>query len=666
MPFSEQNIRRALNSGEFVPYFQPLVEIRTGIIHGFEILARWRLSARSIVPPSRFIPLVESFGLMNDLTTSLLIRSFAAVLSLPHNFGLSVNLSPSQLHDRKLPELMHRLANEANFDLRRLTVELTESALVDDVDLAGLVASDLKKLGIRLALDDFGTGYSSLLHLQALPFDELKVDISFVRSMVHSRQSRKITAAVVSLGLSLGLQTVAEGVEEQAQANLLSWQGCSLGQGYLYGAPVAAEQLAASLSHEHTGVGSLTELPASIADFSLSLDAHPTERLAQIRAIYDGAPVGLAFVDCNLRYVNLNQKLAEINRQSVQSHLGREVRDVLPDIYSQFEPYLKRALAGESIAGIEVERPPVLPGDRVKTMLVSYQPVQDEAGEILGVCVSVADISTVKEKEAALRESEDHYRHTVELNPQAPWVMDPEGNNIACSSRWETITGLTSAETKGYGWMTALHPDDRQPALNVIESSLRTGTPIDVEYRVRDRENAWRWMRSRGAPRRNVASEIIRWYGSVECIDEHKRAIDDLRCSEARLRAIFNAAPVGVVLAESVTGKVLKANPRAEQLLGFNFAPDMVWTSEGWEAFDDCGRPIDGSDLPLLQAMQGVESLDAQEVLLRRPDGSEIWLSLTASPVLSENGTLLGGVLIVQDIDTARRSTSGFSNLHAG
>jgi len=124
--------------------------------------------------------------------------------------------------------------------------------------------------------------------------------------MVHSRQSRKITAAVVSLGLSLGLQTVAEGIEEQNQANLLAWQGCHLGQGHLYGMPVPAAGLSGVLSQRHLGACVAAEVPGSIADQFLSLDTQPAERLSQLRAIYDGAPVGLAFVNTRLRYVNLN------------------------------------------------------------------------------------------------------------------------------------------------------------------------------------------------------------------------------------------------------------------------------------------------------------------------------------------------------------------------
>src|ERR1700733_8216485 len=376
MQFTQQDIHQALEEGEFVPYFQPIVDLRAGNIHGFEILARWQHPTQGSIPPNRFIPPVEHYGLINGLSASLLNQAFAAVRTLPTNFGLSINLSPSQLLDRAMPDLIHHLADEAEFDLKCLTAELTETALVDELDLAAAVAADFKRLGIRLALDDFGTGYSSLLHLQSLPFDELKVDISFVRSMVESRQSRKITAAVISLGLSLGLQTVAEGVEEQSQANLLAWQGCTFGQGYLYGRPIPAAELPASLSQCHPGVWATTEVPASIGDSFLTLDAHPTQRLSQLRAIYDGAPVGLAFIDCDLQYVNLNQQLAQMNKQSVQAHLGRKVSDiVLPALYKQFEQYLKRALCGKAFPSIEVQTTPAAIGEPARTLMVSYQPV---------------------------------------------------------------------------------------------------------------------------------------------------------------------------------------------------------------------------------------------------------------------------------------------------
>lgn len=652
MPFAKQVIHRAIEQGEFVPYFQPLVDLRSGTIHGFEVLARWEHFTLGVVPPKKFIPAIERHGLENDLSASLLTQAFAAVRALPTDFGLSFNLSPSQLHDRGLPDIIRRMADEAEFDLKRLTVELTETALVDDLDLACAVAADFKRIGIRLSLDDFGTGYSSLLHLQTLPFDELKVDISFVRSMVQSRQSRKITAAVVSLGLSLGLQTVAEGVEEQSQANLLAWQGCKLGQGFLYGRPIPAAALLASLSQSHPGVCTTKDVPASIADPLLSLDAHPSERLSQLRAIYDSAPVGLAFIDCELRHISLNQRLADMNGHSVQEHLGRKISDlVAPEVYARFEPYLKRAIAGEFVEPFEMQMP-AHPGGPAVTLLASYQAVRDEAGEILGVCISVVDISAVKQKEEALRESEDHYHNAVELNPQVPWVMDAEGNNISISSRWEAMTGFTQEQTTKY-WLGAVHADDQERVLQALEHSLPTGALLDVEYRVYC-DGAWKWMRSRGAPCRNADGEIVRWYGSVESIDDYKHAIEELRRNEARLRAIFDAVPVGIVLAESSTGRVLNANPRAEELIGFHFEPEMVWTTKGWDGFDANGRPIDGPHLPLTRAILSGESTEIQEIQLRRPDGSMIWLNVSATPIHLENGERLGGVLVVQEIDHSR------------
>jgi PAS domain S-box-containing protein len=528
MSFTQKQLARALDTEQFVPHFQPLVDLRSGEIHGFEILARWNHPTLGFISPVVFIPLLEQYRLMNNLTAALLIPAFHVAHSLPSSVGLSVNLSPPQLHDRSLPNLIELIAHEAGFDLHRLTVELTETALVDDLELAGTVARDLKDRGIRLSLDDFGTGYSSLLHLQSLPFDELKIDASFVRSITDTRQSRKITAAVISLGLSLGLKTVAEGIEDQNQANLLAWQGCDFGQGFLYGAAVAADQLSGFFDQPKPLGGVTTEVPAATGGSLLSLDARPSERFSQLRAIYDSAPVGLAFVDTQLRYVNLNQRLAQGNGRSVQAHLGRKVSEVLPpSLYAQVEPYLLRALQGESFAAAEINKH--IPGESPATLLVSYQPVRDEVGEILGVCVSMADITAGKQKE------------------------------------------------------------------------------------------------------------------------------NELRCSEARLNAIFQASPVGIGLVESSTYRVLSANPRIQELIGFRFTPSMIWSSKRLRIYDSRGNLIPAEKAPLARAMDSGEITEEQELLIHRTDGTRIWLRLTAAPVRLEDGTQWGAVVIAQDIDSTRR-----------
>jgi EAL domain-containing protein (putative c-di-GMP-specific phosphodiesterase class I) len=167
---------------------------------------------------------------------------------LPGSLRLSVNLSPLQLADRTLPGQIATVAERGGFPLERLTVEITESALIEDLPAAQDVAKDLKALGCRLALDNFGAGYSSLFNLLALPFDELKVDRSFVHTLTQSRQNREITAAVIGLGESLGLTTVGEGVETEEEAGILIGFGCILGQGWLFGRPAPAGEIARIVS----------------------------------------------------------------------------------------------------------------------------------------------------------------------------------------------------------------------------------------------------------------------------------------------------------------------------------------------------------------------------------------------------------------------------------
>jgi PAS domain S-box-containing protein len=536
MIFDEIDLHRAFDKDEFYPYFQPLIELRTGQLAGFELLARWRHPRLGIVPPDDFIPAVEKSGFINQLTRQILKKAFTAGPMLPGSVMLAVNLSPLQLLDLTLPAELEAIAATGGFPLDRLTIEITESALLADLPRAQSVAHELKALHCKLALDDFGTGYSSLKHLQALPFDELKVDKSFVSSMTQSRESRKIVAAVVGLGRSLGLITVAEGIEAQEQANMLLWLGCDFGQGYLYSRPVPVEELPALVARKPQAYASC--LPEHLdAGPITSLEALPGQRFAQLQAIYDSVPVGLCLLDRNLRYVSLNRRLAIMNGVPLAAHLGRPIAEIVPDLYPQFEDLLHRALQGKSILNFEVERPNFEAGSGYRTLMLSYQPVRDEAGEVIGVSIVVNDISDRKRVEQALRESEEHYRSMVELNPQMPWIMDAEGRAVEVSPRWEKLTGMTREQTLGPGWMDALHPDDVGPVNQTIKEAIASGQSTDIEYRVRCHDGEWRWLRSRGYPRFDSSGKIISWYGGLEDIQEQKQTEEALRRCQAELQA---------------------------------------------------------------------------------------------------------------------------------
>jgi PAS domain S-box-containing protein len=663
------DLRRALENNEIVPYFQPLVELRTGLLRGFEALARWQHPHRGLITPNEFIPLAEKSGLHGLLTGKLLSAVFAAAKDIPSHLTLSVNISLTQLTDLTLPRHILSAAEQAKFPLHRLILEITESALVGNTEHAARIAAELKELGSRLALDDFGTGYSSLRHLQLLPFDELKIDASFVRSMTHTRESRKIAAAIVGLGNSLSLTTVAEGVEDQTIADMLLWLGCDIGQGWLYGRPVPPEQLPETLAERmNPAPPSIPAEPHSAAANStlpLRLEALPTQRLAQLNAIYDGVPVGLCYLDRNLRYVSVNKRLAEMHNIPVASHLGRHISEVIPQKYEQCKPYLLRALEGIPHTGLEISYPDPHRPDVTRTILVSYQPARDEVDEVVGVSISVVDITRRKQAEQALIESEDHYRNAVELSPQVPWTADPNGMILDTSKRWESLTSLTKEESLGTGWVRALHPDDRQATLRAWEKTLRTGEFLDIEYRIRCRDCEWRWMRVRAAPRRDEEGKIIRWYGTLEDIDDHKKAGEALRQSEARLQAIFDAAPIGIVIADAPDGRVVMSNPRAEEILRTPVTPHVLIDDfcRASESFTPGNVEYPTEENPLANAIMDGRGLGPREYLRYYSDGTSAWISLTAAPVIDLNGKVSGGVVAIQDIDQDKREMHRLAEL---
>jgi EAL domain-containing protein (putative c-di-GMP-specific phosphodiesterase class I) len=385
------DVKRAVESGTVVPCFQPIVELRSGRLAGFEVLTRWQHPGLGLILPENFISLAEENELIGNLTQQILHKALIWAPALPEPLALAVNMLSIQLCDLNLPSLIRETAHEAEFPLQRLIIEITESALVNNLDCARRVAIELKQIGCRLALDDFGTGNSSLRLLQELPFSELKIDRSFVESVTVKRESRKIVAAVVGLGSGLDMVTMAEGIQTQEQADLLFCLGCELGQGWPYGRPTPAQRIpdivAASTRSLSTGM-----LPEGSEVIS-RLEALPAQRLAQLQAIYNCAPVGLCFLDRNLRYVNLNERLADLNGAPAGAHIGRKVQEMIPDLFTRIQPFLLRALGGEAIEGVEAFKLSPDSGSPDKTLLVSYQPAFNETRKVIGISVAVMDIT---------------------------------------------------------------------------------------------------------------------------------------------------------------------------------------------------------------------------------------------------------------------------------
>jgi PAS domain S-box-containing protein len=642
------DIARGLSRDEFLPVFQPLVELRTGQLTGFEVLARWNHRRLGLLMPADFIPAVEKSGLIDGMTIAILKKAFLSPVLAGGVFRLSVNLSPLQLRHSDLPARIADIAAKAGFPLDCLTIEITESALVSDLCSALEVASELKALNCRLALDDFGTGYSSLQHLHSLPFDELKVDRSFVSSMTERRESRKIVAAVVGLGQSLGMRTVAEGVATQTQANMLLWLGCEVGQGWLYGPPVFAAELPGMIA-DLQGRSSLT-VPVPLQEATItSLEALPAQRLAQLQAIYDGAPVGLCFLDRRLRYVSLNKRLAQLNHFPAAAHLGKTVSDIVSNFFPRVEPFLRRALQGEPMSGIELQR--TFPDGSEVTLLASYQPARDEAGDVVGVSVALMDVSHAKRTEKALRETENHYRHLMQLSPHVPWVLNDRGEvTDANFLRWEEFTGQPPEEAVGNGWQRMLHPDDIEPTREAILHTIETDEPIDIRYRIRRPGKDWVWMRSRGFPRFAASGEIVSIYGIAEP-DNEKQLSERLQRCQIELQAALNVVPVGIVLANIAESTVVAVNPTAWKIFhGRVYSGQRLIEYQQLKLFDLDGTPLPSEEFSLFRSILRGETIHAREILFERPDGTCAHLVVWSRPMTDLDGQRIGAVAMFQEL----------------
>ncbi len=237
----EADLRRALAEEQFVLHFQPIVDLRTGTIAGAEALVRWQHPDHGLLPPGPVVALAEETGLIVPLGNWVLAaacRQAARWAADGFAIGMSVNVSARQLHTPDFVDTVAAALTESGLPPERLTLELTESALIRPTALALL--RDIRALGVRVALDDFGTGYSSLSYLQRHPFDLIKVDRSFVSRLGETPAAEGIVRCVLDLAAVLNTPVVGEGVETQAQADLLAACGCALAQGYFYGKPTPA------------------------------------------------------------------------------------------------------------------------------------------------------------------------------------------------------------------------------------------------------------------------------------------------------------------------------------------------------------------------------------------------------------------------------------------
>lgn len=239
----EIGIRRGLQNGEFEPFYEQQIDLESGDLVGFEMLARWRSPQLGMVSPETFIPVAEEIGLINELSEQLMKQALVDAREWDDSLSLSVNISPVQLRDPWFAQKLLKQMVAAKFPPYRLEIEITESCLHENVGMVRSMITSLRNQGVKVSLDDFGTGYSSFEQLRTLPFDRLKIDRSFIAELRQSEGRSRIVDAIVSLGRGLNLPITAEGVEDETILAALKDMGGLKAQGYIYGKPETADQV---------------------------------------------------------------------------------------------------------------------------------------------------------------------------------------------------------------------------------------------------------------------------------------------------------------------------------------------------------------------------------------------------------------------------------------
>ena len=247
----EAGIRRGIEAGEFVPYYEQQIDLDTGELVGFEMLARWESPEMGLVNPDIFIPIAEEIGVIAELSERLIVQAFDDAKKWDPRITLSVNISPVQMRDPWFAQKILKMLVEHRFPAHRLEIEVTETCLHENIGMVRSMITSLRNQGVKVSLDDFGTGYASLSQLRSLPFDRLKIDRSFISELKNKDQSDKLVEAIVSMSDGLKLPITAEGIEDEAILDALKRWGNMKGQGYHYGRPEPAAAVLARLEQSN-------------------------------------------------------------------------------------------------------------------------------------------------------------------------------------------------------------------------------------------------------------------------------------------------------------------------------------------------------------------------------------------------------------------------------
>ena len=257
----EAEMREGIASGQFVPFFQPIVDLASGEVSGFEVLARWNHPLRGLIEPPEFLDLADRIGAISDLSFAVMHEALGIARAWPAHLKISVNISPAQFKDPLLAQRILKVLSVTGFPAARLELEIMERILLDDLDQALAVITSLKNSGVGVSVDDFGTGYASLAQLRSLPFDRIKIDRRFIASLLDDRHNDALVRAIATLGKGLKMPITAEGVETEPLRLKLVELGCSDAQGWDFSRALSAADVTLGFGDTWESEGTSAPIP---------------------------------------------------------------------------------------------------------------------------------------------------------------------------------------------------------------------------------------------------------------------------------------------------------------------------------------------------------------------------------------------------------------------
>lgn len=652
----ENDLRQALAKNELELRFQPIVDLEHRRVGSVETLMRWHHPERGFVPPDIFIPLAEQLGLIQPLT-EWLIRTASSelepILAAAPHLRVNINLSARQATPALIQALLRQLSEGAALKAERLTFEVTEGALLENVTPALEALGELKARGCRIALDDFGTGFSSISYLEQFPIDCIKIDKGFVSRINTSTESRKLVEAMLFMAGALELDCVAEGVEIVDELAFLAAKGCRHIQGYYFAKPLTTGELEAFINRFAFPEEALAEalwpkakgLPRLLSD----------NQEEALKLFVKHVPLAVAMFDPDMRYLAASDRWIRDYGIENDAIVGRCHYDVLPTTPQKWRDGHARALATGIVERAEVDSYRHASG-RLDWLRWEVRPFQNSFGDTAGIIIFSEFITDRVEAEARRRDSEEKLADYLATASDWFWETDAEHRLVYDSTTGPAADGKASSLGRTHWELAGVRRPEEGESWQTLLADLAARRPFrDFRYARTTAEGRLAHVEISGKPFFDAQGRFKGYRGTGRAITARVEAEQALIRQSEQLAFAGRLAGIGYWRTD-LRHHTVDWSPEIYQIIGRDPATFEPNIANRFDIFHpaDRGRAMTA----ILKAAEHGHELH-YEARVVRPDGTIRCIVCHGRPEHEKSGRLKGFFGIFQDITEHRRAALG-------